>query len=195
MSRGLNLNNTENIIADNISIVQGNNVVDIFDLFEEKGSSSGVDLSDYYNKSEIDTSLGLKLNASEITSYYTITQTDARIQLETDARNLLATNTATALAGKQVQLTAGANIQLSNVGTISATGPLEVAVDGALQSGVTRLDFLAPISNLSSGVLSIGSSDFQSRLSLIYASSADALDLTRSQSGKLLWDGAEMQSV
>ena len=79
MSRGLNLNNTENIIADNISIVQGNNVVDIFDLFLEKDADISVDLSNYYNTSEIDTSLGLKLNASEITSYYTKTQTDALI--------------------------------------------------------------------------------------------------------------------
>ena len=138
------------------------------------GIASSVDLSDYYTEAEV----------------------GAAIQLETDARNLLATNTATALASKQVALVAGANIQLSggsNSATISATGPLEVAVDGTLKT-LTRIDFVAPTNSLTSGVLTIGPSDFQSRLSLIYASSADALDLTRSQAGKLLWDGAEVAS-
>ena len=133
----------------------------------------------------------------DLSAYYTSSQTDAAIQVETDARNLLATNTATALASKQVTLVAGANVQLSggsSSATISATGPLEVAVDGALKSGVTRLDFVAPTSALSSGVLTVGPPDFQSRLSLIYASCADALNLTRNQAGKLLWDGAEMAS-
>ena len=132
----------------------------------------------------------------DLSAYYTSAQTDAAIQVETDARNLLATNTATALASKQVTLVAGDNIQLSggsNSATISATGPLEVAVDGALQTA-TRLDFVAPTSSLASGVLSIGPPDFQSRLSLIYASSADALNLTRSQAGELLWDGAAVAS-
>ena len=133
------------------------------------GIASSVDLSDYYTQAEV----------------------DAEIQVETDARNLLATNTATALASKQATLTAGANITITG-STISATN-LEVAVDGVLQT-LTRIDFLAPTNSLNNGVLTLGPSDFQSRLSLIYASSADSLDLTRSQSGNLLWDGNEVAS-
>ena len=40
MSRTLNLNNTEDIIADSISLIQGNNVVNILDLFEIQSGSS-----------------------------------------------------------------------------------------------------------------------------------------------------------
>ena len=141
---------------------------------------------------EINSVLDGIASSVDLSAYITSAETDAAIQVETDARNLLATNTATALASKQVTLVAGANVQLSggsSSATISATGPLEVAVDGALQSGVTRLDFVAPTSALSSGVLTVGPPDFQSRLSLIYASSADALNLTRNQAGALLWDG------
>ena len=108
MSRGLNLNNTENIIADSISIVQGNNVVNILDLF----SSGEVDLSNYYNKTEIDTSLGLKFNASDIASYYTKTQTDALIP---DLSNYYTkAHTDNLVGNKQDTLTAGTNITISN---------------------------------------------------------------------------------
>ena len=118
------------------------------------GIVSSVDLSSYYTSAETDAAIQV--------------ETDARttaLQQETDARNLLATNTATALASKQVTLVAGDNIQLSggsNSATISATGPVELAVDGVLQTA-TRLDFVAPTSSLASGVLSIGPPDFQSR--------------------------------
>ena len=166
-----------------LSIKRAGNFQDINVVLD--GITNSVDLSDYYTSAQTDDAIAVETAART-----------AALQQETDARNLLATNTASALASKQVSLVAGANIQLSggsNSATISATGPLEVAVDGALQTA-TRVDFVAPTSSLASGVLSIGPPDFQSRLSLIYASSADALDLTRSQAGALLWDGAEVAS-
>jgi hypothetical protein len=61
-------------------------------------------------------------------------------------------------------------------------------MDGVAQSGVHTLDFLAHTFSLNSGTLTIGTPDFQSRLSLFYASSADKLDLTRDATGNLLWN-------
>ena len=165
-----------------LSIKRAGSFQDMNAVLDGIASGGGVDLSDYYTSSQTDGAIQVETAART-----------AALQQETSARNLLATSTATALASKQVQLTAGANIQLSNVGAISATGPVELAVDGVLKTA-TRLDFVAPTSSLASGVLTIGPSDFQSRLSLIHASSADALDLTRNQAGKLLWDNDEMAS-
>ena len=168
-----------------LSIKRAGSFQDINAVLDGIASGGGTDLSDYYTSAQTDAAIQVETAART-----------AAVQQETSARSLLATNTASALASKQVSLVAGANIQLSggsNSATISATGPLEVAVDGALQTA-TRVDFVAPTSSLASGVLSIGPPDFQSRLSLIYASSADALDLTKSQAGKLLWDGAEVAS-
>ena len=168
-----------------LSIKRAGSFQDINAVLDGIASGGGTDLSDYYTSAQTDAAIQVETAART-----------AAVQQETSARSLLATNTASALASKQVSLVAGANIQLSggsNSATISATGPLEVAVDGALQTA-TRVDFVAPTSSLASGVLSIGPPDFQSRLSLIYASSADALDLTRNQVGKLLWDGAEVAS-
>ena len=66
-------------------------------------SAASTDLSNYYNKTEVDTALAGKVDDSDLNSYYNKTEVD------------------TALAGKQDTLTAGTNITIQN-NVISATG-------------------------------------------------------------------------
>ena len=90
-------------------------------------------------------------------------------------------------------MTAGTGISISGA-TISATGgsTLQLAVDGTTQAGATRLDFLANEATLSGSTLYIGNHRCTA-LKLWYASSADALNLTRNQAGALLWNGQPIQ--
>ena len=88
MTRVINLNNSVDIIANTISLIDGNDIIDIKDLFSH---SSEIDnyytitdidniIDNYYNKQQIDISLGdyytiQQLNTS-FSNYYIISQID-----------------------------------------------------------------------------------------------------------------------
>jgi len=141
MSRVLNLNNSKNIIADSVFLIQGDDLININDLFLTKDEGSDIVglppdtlntlqeianaigndsdffntinaelnlkrniadsydktyidnlISNYYTKSEINSSLALKLDASVINSYYDKTYVDNLISgyyTKTEANTLL----------------------------------------------------------------------------------------------------------
>ena len=178
MTRTLNLNNTEDIIADSISLIQGNDVVNILDLFELQSGSS-ID-------NKIDTLIGQ--GAVVITG----TGTSRTINVDLSPY-YTATQVGILLSGKVSSVNAGTGISISGIGTapvINADTQLKIQRDASTQSQIDTLNISSAISSISGGTMTIGAPIFQPSVNLGTTSSS-TLVLTRSNND-LTWNGATL---
>ena len=134
-------------------------------------SSSG------YTDQEIDTMLANLVTSPTLSTILTNYVTSSALATSLSGY-YTASQVGILLSGKVSSVTAGSGISITGISTapiISADEQLALRMDGAAQSGVHTLDFLAHSFSLDSGTLTIGTPDFQSRLSLFFASSPTAL--------------------
>ena len=172
-----------------LHILRAGSYQDINAVLDALGS---VDLSDYVTNSALTTALSTKLDALTGGGAVVISGSGTSRTITVDLSGYYtASQVGILLSGKVSSVTAGTGISITGISTapvINAAQQLSFKMDGVAQSGVDTIDFLAHTFSLNSGTLTVGPPDFQSRLSLFFASSADKLDLTRDVTGNLLWN-------
>ena len=173
-----------------LHILRAGSYQDINAVLDAFGST---DLSDYVTNSALTTALSTKLDALTGGGAVVISGSGTSRTITVDLSGYYtASQVGILLSGKVSSVTAGTGITLGGTSTapvINAAQQLSYKMDGVTQSGVDTIDFLAHTFSLNSGTLTVGPPDFQSRLSLIWASSADKMDLTRDVVGNLVWNG------